>query len=308
MLAVVALALVRRQSPEEWGLGLIIVASPFTIQHQLFTQRPDQLGLLVIALASVSLTTRGPWRLPLAITTGVTLGILVLIHEATLLECLPWLILLVVTLSGGTWRARLRGLIPLVAPSAASAAAVVVAGSRIGPREIAAMKASATHLGSVGLGNFDFLDDGVVESWRYVIGYGGQLFPMLALGLSLFALHWLALSGFGLPVAKLSPVWVTLVIAACLGSLSLQMATGIDSLRWTANLGSYGLLSLGVTVLASQGSQAPRPQGPASWALGPVAILALVPPVPVFLLPPDTYTYWLDALRAPYLRVMKFLR
>ena len=307
LLAVVAFALVRRQTPAEWGLGLLILASPFTIQHQLFVQRPDQLGLLVIALAGISLTTRKPWRLPFLIATGVILSILVLIHEVTLLECLPWLFLLEAVLGHGSWRVSLRHLIPLLAPALLSATAVVAKGSKIGPIEIAAMKTSAGGLGLMGVDSFDFLDDGLTQSWGYVALYGWQLFPMLVLGLALLALHAAAVAGFGLPVVAPSRARVMLVATACAGSLTIQMATGIDWLRWIANLGAYGLLSLGVIVLRRRDSWAPLPQKPASWALAPVAVLALVPPVPVFLLPPEVYTYWLDALRGPYLRVMKFL-
>lgn len=289
LLAVVEM-LIRHGTPASWSLAVLTAASPFAFDFVSSQRRPDQLGIVLLALLGAALRS-DRWRTPLCGAVGVALGAVVLMHEGVVLYVVPAAIVMVVVGRSRTAdRRRLIGTVALVTVPAAVALAAALTVGRATAATTAALRGDAVGFRLTGLTMFDVLPDSVRGSVARVVhgGIHANQLAMLFSGAALLLAHalWVRRWHTGAVLARarglVGPALGAVLAAGVVGGGLVLFLTGIDWLRWFCALGCAGLVAAGFAVPALEPRPAVRPARVALPLLLPAAglCLALISPLP----------------------------
>lgn len=273
--------LVRRFTQSSVLLALLLAASPWTVQALADAKRPDQFGLaFLVAAGSSVVVARTGRRIALMAAVGLVGGVLVLVHEASLLV---WGVM-ALPLVASTPRkavAQFADALLLFGPGVLAATSVLLLG-RSGPGVVAdllsqpevgrysELPVTHPHYASIIVHMGDGLTDSVsfvltMEPWRMA--------AMLLFGASLAGFHWFFLRAWAPEVKFAFAGWRgrtawTLVMA----SVAIVFATGVDWPRWFASFGTGVLVVGGLLLLRAPG---PRWDGRLDpWAAAAAVYLA----------------------------------
>ncbi len=291
VVGIALLLLMRPSSPGHWGVALLLLASPYTVELFWTFRKPDQLGFLALPLVSW-LYSRRRW-IGWAAICGLILAGLILIHEGIALTSLPWAFVISLSLLS-RWERGGRAL--HLALTYAPAVVVGILIAIVKPTEAALAGVTSDIDRALGAGSHTltpFLRDDLFQSVALVRGLGMvNMMLMIVLGFGLALMHaavwWIA----GLPWPSVLTKPMTAVATAVpLLSLGLQALIGYDWFRWHGMWGCGLLITLALLLLAEPAWAISRTPRILPLCIG-CAVLAIIPPISWVVRWPDITSYW----------------
>lgn len=312
---VVAIALLRLNTPFAIGLGWLLLVSPYTVKGLLNFARPDQLPipLLVLVAAVWWLRPRSP-VLPLFVL-GLLFSVLILAHEGVVLTVAPWILLLIVHFSryarGTVLATRLAAFFTVPA----LATWLVIDRGAATAKQVQLLAADADGVLPRGEDMIDYMADSTADSAALVADFGAvNLAWMAAVGLVLWAVHLAALGCLPGRPRRLPRADGAVLLTVVLPAFLVQLALAKDWQRWFSLWPTMGLLCLGSCLLVPRHRPATAvgPDAPpaAPWhprsAVAFVLLAALLFPLPRTAAnnrPPCTWTAQVKDIPMPYRHV-----
>lgn len=254
----VIVALARRGTRPALWLALLLAASPFTLEAALNKHRPDQLGLVVLAMMALWGGRR--WA---QITSAVLLATLVFVHEGTLVSYGLFILPLVVR--EGRW-AEWRNAAAFFAPAGVATGIVLVWG-RASPAQVDALLRDPATVAllqrptDTDYSVLPYLGDSLRDSFAVVAAFPVEKAVLMVLwAVLLAAVHagWLSWSRVSVPGTWLA--WLP-----ALAGFAFVHVTAVDWQRWTS-AAFTGLLIVAAALLPARAAE-PTPRRPVVvWA------------------------------------------
>jgi hypothetical protein len=295
-------ALIRCRTTGAWVAALLLAASPFVLDYLTFQRRPDQLGVVFLALFGLGIARSSAHSRAVVVwCAGPVAALLVLAHETVALIAVPWAFALLVATARDSdgapdpdfWRLSAALLVPPVIAFGA-VTAFGTATTRDAHRLAADVSWIPAHAATV----LDFLaiDPGRTTNIGLLQPMTNRITTLVAGGI-LFAAQAACLWVWARPgllrcAASSRPrlAGIGSVVAIVVGTVML-FRSGTDWLRWCAAVGCAWLLCATSLVLARSPRRAP--QEPAPQIGIPIAVvivavlLALLFPLTDTLVPGD---------------------
>jgi hypothetical protein len=256
-LAGLVILLVRRGTTASIAVAALIVCSPWTFEALWRYHRPDQYGLVAMIVVGLVIVATSRGRTPRLVwlaLIGLAMGVLVFVHEASMVL---WGVgaLVLVALAHEPARWRMWAAVVLLSP-AMVASVVVLAAGRAEPSvvdRLMSQPASQAYPAVVEHGEvLVYLDDTLADSVRRVADIAvKQQALMAAWILATVVIHaaWLIAS-------RISGRRVDWLTGAALAGMALAgifvFATGVDWIRWGCSLGTIALVIIAFHLLSLQ--------------------------------------------------------
>lgn len=282
-IVVVLELLVRRWTVASTSLAMLIACSPFVVDELVYYRRTDQLGLAVVVLVGVACLYLRRWLFPAVVTLGLALGMIVFIHEATLLIWGFATIPIIFAAGNRSWGHNVRLSIAAVGPALTAVLIILVAG-KVTPAIATQLREDAELRGPT---VFRYLVQGVFDSVGEVYYVGlHKHFAQLTLGALLVLVHVLWFRGsvghrWLSRFTSLDRATQTGLVLLMGSAVFAVFATGIDWMRWFSGFGTVALVVIAFAVLSTHERQIATRTVPISWALVAVMVyLMTLTPTP----------------------------